>query len=227
MKRKGHEREREIRRLRDASHAWQEADRELEAIAPQRERIDRFKRALFESEDRVVIQSVDDVPTALRAAWKKSGEGIPDLFVVRLLPEYQEVAARKRAAHDAIYTPEFLDALKRLKHHRPSGVDRALVWLEANPLCFHSGYDKQRLMRYLRHVPLTLDQQQHLRSALLVAVREGAGVEFRDCCRTARLVDTPRFRRVLVEIRDAPASEHWPRQRATWMLDALVRANGE
>jgi hypothetical protein len=62
---------------------------------------------------------------------------------------------------------------------------------------------------------------------LLTAVRAGGRPGFRDYCRTARIVDTPRFRRVLRDIREDETGDPGARQRAGWMLDAIMRTNGE
>jgi hypothetical protein len=220
------ERERAVGRIREAAAAWLEADREMEAMSHDRERIARFVDLVLHPQARA-IESVDHVPAALRQAWRRSGEGMPDRFAVMLLPEYQNAARRRAEAYAHVYTPAFVEAMRRLRAHRPSGIDDALVFLEANPFCFHSGYDKQRIVTHLRHMPLTNDQQHHLRAGLLNAVREGAGVEFRDYCRTAVKVDTDRFRAVLRKLRDETSQDPAVRGRAGWMLDALIRTNGQ
>jgi hypothetical protein len=50
-------------------------------------------------------------------------------------------------------------------------------------------------------------------------------MEFREYCRTVRVVDGTEFRLQLSQVSRNAASASG--QRARWMLDALVRTNGE
>ncbi len=223
---KREEREKQIQALRDAGERAHRADLQIEALTRHRERVNRYVTELLEGHS-YPIGSVGDVPRAMRAVWSQTEDEFPDVEAVRSTPEFAAASAEFGAAMQLVYAPEFMKSVERLRKRHASGVEPALVFLQADPHCFRSGYLKQDLVRYLRRVPLTREQQQHLRGALLTAVRAGGRPEFRDYCRTARIVDTPRFRRVLRDIREDETGDPGARQCAGWMLDAIMRTNGE
>jgi hypothetical protein len=138
---RAHERRDKILRLRAASLAWQEADRQIEVITGERERMRAFLHDMWHGDHD--ISSPEDVPRAMGAAWRKATANMPDQSR-RKTAEFEAAWEGKRAAQHAIYTPELIESIQKLRLRRPSGVDEALVFLEANPICFHSGYDKHR-----------------------------------------------------------------------------------
>jgi hypothetical protein len=217
------ERRARLLRIRAASQAWQKADADVNLVTGRRERMRTFLHEMWHGENH--IRDTEDVPRAMGRAWRKAAAEVPDRRAEQT-EHFEDAAERRRAAQAVIYSPEFINGLARLRHRRPTGAEEGILFLEANPICFHSGYDKQRVLRYLRGVRLTEAQKGDLRRALLTVVREGAGVEYREHCRTARIVDTVTFRQQLAAIRDDVTLDGSARQRAGWMLDALVRTNG-
>jgi hypothetical protein len=125
----------------------------------------------------------------------------------------------------AMYPQPWWAQVSRIEDGSLEGIEPALVFLEADPWCFRSGYTKQLLMRLLRRPRLLYAHQMRLRRVCLAAVYAGPRMEFREYCRTARVVDGTEFRLQLSQVsRNADGAAG---QRARWMLDALVRTNGE
>jgi hypothetical protein len=145
---------------------------------------------------------------------------------IKARPEYKAALQAWRRAMSSLYSREFADAMSRLREGDSDAVEAALLFVEADPWCFRSGYWKQDIMRYLRHVTLTDEQTGRVRAVLYASVKVGLRMEFREYCRTARVVDSAQFRRRLKALRDQGLHGPGVRQRAGWMLDAIVRANG-
>jgi hypothetical protein len=135
-----------IERIRQASLAWHEADREIESMTGQRERIQRFVNLALHG-GLVGVDSVDDVPTALQP--RRSPPGA-DIFAVRPCLN-SEAAERKAVARAAIYTR--VPAPRRIPHAPAIGHRVALVFLEATPFLFPFGVRQATLLRYLRATP--------------------------------------------------------------------------
>jgi hypothetical protein len=120
---------------------------------------------------------------------------------------------------NAFYTPEFEAVYEALKRGDGSRAENAVAFLEADPVCFRSGYAKADLLRFLGRIPLGAALEERLRSVVLQVVRSRHGREFRRYCLLARQLDCPDFRRRLALLRvcDDPAA----RLRAKWVIDAM------
>lgn len=121
-----------------------------------------------------------------------------------------------------MYTSE-LEALPGvLRSGDPAAIEAGVVFVEADPRCFRSGYLKERLLRGLRHAPLTAGQAERLTRALLHAVDDSDRREFAQWCRLAavrldrRVVDAELQRRV------EQHADPEVRRRAAWMLRRLA-----
>ena len=66
--------------------------------------------------------------------------------VIKASVQYKERLNAYRMAMERFYSPTLLDAVETLSAHDRSGVAEALVFLEADPWCFRSGYLKQRIL---------------------------------------------------------------------------------
>ncbi len=128
---------------------------------------------------------------------------------LRALSEWHQTVAEA-------YPPEFWDDYALLRAHNPSAVESALLFLEADPIFFRSGYVKTNLLRSLGQVALSEEQRNRLQEAVLNVVRSRYGREFRDYCRLARRIDSPGFR-AAIEALTADRDAH-VRRRAGWML---------
>jgi hypothetical protein len=139
---------------------------------------------------------------------------------------YAAALDQYRRATQEMYPPELWRNLERLRRGDHEAVDEAILFLEADPWCDRSGYLKQTMARYLRHVPLTETQEVRIQLAIIGALKAGGRTEFREYCRLARAVDSPSFRSQLAWLRDDRLRGRGVRQRSGWMLDAILRTNG-
>lgn len=104
-------------------------------------------------------------------------------------------AARRLRAHVGLmYPEEFWVDVRRLAAGDPDAVENALVFLEADPWCFRSGYAKEVLVRALRRHALSEPQRERLVAVLLAAVDVGERREFPLYCKLARRNATPALR---------------------------------
>jgi hypothetical protein len=119
----------------------------------------------------------------------------------------------------ALYSDDFWKDVERAKEADPAAIDRVLVFLEADPWCFRSGYAKEALLRCVRHVALTPEQTARARAIVLHAVEVGDRREFREISRLAKKVADPDLRSALLDLlrSDDPGAA----RRALWVLDAL------
>jgi hypothetical protein len=135
----------------------------------------------------------------------------------------------------AVYPSEFWRGVSAMADGEVNGVEPALVFLEADPWCFRSGYAKQTIARLMRKVVLTEPQRDRLLVALLNGVTKGPRWEFREYCKTARAFATPEFRIQLRQLSAGSRGRPRPRlnslmaprsgvqERAQWMLEKLDR----
>jgi len=90
-----------------------------------------------------------------------------------------------RVAVDVMYPEEFWSDARRLAEGDPMAVEPALVFLEADPWCFRSGYAKATLVRRLGRHRLTPDHRDRLACVLVHVVEAGDRREFRFYCNLA------------------------------------------
>jgi hypothetical protein len=105
-----------------------------------------------------------------------------------------------------------------------TATEIAVRFLELDPQCFRSGYEKERLLRALKSARLTEAQVERLQVAMMNAVDAGARRELGDWCRLAPRLDIDRIRTLLsarLESRDPDAQ-----RRARWVADNLERRVG-
>lgn len=122
-----------------------------------------------------------------------------------------------RAAYPAGF-PELVD---RLQAGELEAVAPAVAWLDSDPFCRFSGYEKERIMRYLARSKLSTKQAATIRALLLRVIQRGGRPEFRMACRLARRVEDREFRDALRSF--AELDDPGVRKRAGWMLAACER----
>ena len=78
-------------------------------------------------------------------------------------PGDDALAAALRAAIDALYTPEWEATLEALDEgDAPGAVEAAIDFLTADPRCFRSGYQKEKVCGLLARASLTEGQRERL-----------------------------------------------------------------
>lgn len=123
-----------------------------------------------------------------------------------------------RRAQDATYPAGFWEDVKQMNHDF-AAREQVIDFLEADPMFFGSGYTKSKVLRRLKHCPLTPKQRARLRSVILSVCEKRNTYEFADYCRLARHLSDPQLRSALERL---TASEHLLEgRRARWMLERL------
>ena len=103
-----------------------------------------------------------------------------------------------------LLTPRWADAMAALKAGDASAIEPAIVFLEVDPYCLFSGYEKERLYGHLSHVTLSDHQADRLRAFVLRRCRERRyRHELRKLRVLARAIATPDFVR---DLNDLPRS---------------------
>ena len=87
-------------------------------------------------------------------------------------------------------SPEFIDAIRQGDH---DAIAEALLFLEADPYCFRSGYIKKKLCHALKRAPLEKEERFRIRALILKAVCVQRPVSFADFASLASSVYTPGF----------------------------------
>jgi hypothetical protein len=139
--------------------------------------------------------------------------------------EWQEAAERFHAAVAAMYPGELEDATAAMADTPASvqAVETVIVFLEADPWCFRSGYMKQEILRKLRRQPLTPEQRERLADALLRYVDAGDRRELLEACKLAREHPTQKLRSQLKARFASPDGD--VARRALLMLSSIRRPN--
>ena len=152
---------------------------------------------------------------------------------------HQATAARFWEALGAAYPPGFWDDYQCLERGEAKGVESAIMFLEADPYFFRSGYVKEKLIRHIKRPMLTPGHAARLQAMVLAIVDKRDGREFRAYCQLARKVNSPELREQLNQrltrawpsarslTDDLPAlmlaarEDRAVRRRARWVLEAL------
>jgi hypothetical protein len=106
---------------------------------------------------------------------RESHQLLHDALDFRGLPGKPDGLAEVRArtlelAYEAIekaYPHGFWEDYERLRAGDAAFVEAGIRFLEADPWFFRSGYIKENLTRWLKRLPLTPDQEERLRGAVL------------------------------------------------------------
>lgn len=83
-----------------------------------------------------------------------------------------ESIARVQAAFQALYSPAWERIVRALQQGEKWAIEPAIVFLEAKPFCFRSGYATEDLCVYLSRIPLAPNQQKRLRRLVPVAIAD-------------------------------------------------------
>jgi len=136
-------------------------------------------------------------------------------------PRHHAAAAEFHASYDALAFPGGLNAgLEALRNRDPEAIEKAICFLEADPLFFGSGYIKDKLIGRIKQSSLSANQMQRIR---IVVLRSLASWRMpRTIARLAPKVNTPSLKS---DLRAAlESSNERVRIRAKHMLQVLKSA---
>lgn len=162
-------------------------------------------------------RDVQDAHRALHASFRdvKSRSNPRDPGTVRWLAAIERF---EKALHKA-YPEHFWTHLDDLRAGNTRYVETALSFLEADPIFFRSGYIKVDVLRALKRLPMTQNDQTRLRTIVLDRIKSRGGREFRHYCHLARSIDGAGFRTSVETL--AASSNPAIARRARWALEAM------
>lgn len=131
---------------------------------------------------------------------------------------WSAACARFHQACRDLYSPLDL-VVETLRLGDRRAVETAIRFLEADPMCYRSGYLKEKIAHYICRPPLDGDQRARLREVALALVERRNTREFAEYCRLAARLDDPALRSALMERLDHPDPK--VARRAGWMLDRI------
>jgi hypothetical protein len=82
--------------------------------------------------------------------------------LMRLHPGEREFTEPLRRAVRALYSPWWEATVDALRAGDPGAVEPVVIFLEVDPQCFRSGYEKERLCPLLARAALTGDQRRRV-----------------------------------------------------------------
>jgi hypothetical protein len=131
----------------------------------------------------------------------------------------KEWHAARHALYGEAFDEGFDPHMAAIRASEPAAVETAIRFLEIDPWCFHSGYAKERLLRALKAVPLSIIQAERLRSAMMRAVDNRDRQELAEWCRLAPSLE---LGEVLADLRRRLASDDADvRRRSSWSLERI------
>jgi hypothetical protein len=94
----------------------------------------------------------------------------------------------------------------RLRQGDPIAVERAVEFLEVDPLFFRSGYLKEEMLQLINRFELSSGQASRLRQVVIDRIHGEDRREFRRYCRLAARIATSEFRAQLAALADSTDS---------------------
>jgi len=110
-----------------------------------------------------------------------------------------------------LYTPEWRDATRRIRSGHTQAIEAGVVFLEVDPWCFASGYEKEDLYRLLAHAPLDEAHKARLREVVLRRLADPCGrsrVTLRRLAHLANAVWTPELHQAMARVPRSPRSDY-------------------
>jgi hypothetical protein len=135
-------------------------------------------------------------------------------------PAYKYFLNAYLVAVDAACPSGFDDDFEKLHSHSDmKALETAVVFLEADPYFFRSGYIKEKLLRYMRGYHLSPKYVARLQRVILNVVDSHYCREFCEYRKLAHRIDNADLR---LELQNRTSSEdRHVRSRAQWVLDWL------
>ena len=161
-----------------------------------------------------------DTPQNWRA-WEEAIEQKYALYKEHVPLPAQHFSREIISPEVACYDWDFWRDMELLKGGDQSKLEQAVAFLEDDPWFYGSGYDKVRLVRYIKLPMLTPSYIGRLQSVVLRMVETRNGTDFGAFCRLARKVDDADLREQLTQRLDGGDVDI--RRRARWVLEALAQ----
>jgi hypothetical protein len=140
--------------------------------------------------------------------------------------DWQDTSATFFASYDRLAFPGGLDSqMTRLKEGNGEAVEMAVQFLEENPEFFRAGYIKENVLRLLKRVALTKEQEGRLREVVLDRIQGEDRREFRRYCHLAAHLCNGELRSKVAAL--AESTDSRTRRHAKWVLEALPKSNPE
>ncbi|HLB94236.1 MAG TPA: hypothetical protein VJJ81_03225 [Candidatus Babeliales bacterium] len=174
------------------------------------------KKALFNNLTSIILQNaqtLNQLHDAIRRTVKKRTEN----------PQaWQEACAAFHEAWDNHAFPRggVERGLALLKEHDPETITTAIIYLNADPYFFRSGYIKQSIAHLLKQAPLTYKQIEQIQDFLIAALQRDSRREYREYYRLAAKVADDKFRKRIQEIIEHSDNARHVQQ-AQQMLDVM------
>ena len=119
------------------------------------------------------------------------------------------------------YGWDFQRDMELMKGGDKSKVEVAIAFLEDDPWFHGSGYDKAKLIRYIKPTMLTPAYRERLQQVVLALVDKRDDRDFRAFCKLAHKVDAPDLREQLMRRMNGGDAD--TSRRARWVLEALAQ----
>ncbi len=126
-----------------------------------------------------------------------------------------------RSEEEAKYSCDFYRDIELLRGGDATQKEVAIAFLEADPWFPGSGYDKVRLVRYIKPQMLSSSDVSRLQNVVLSMVEQRNGTDFSAFWRLAKKVDDPYLREQLTRQMNSDNAD--VRRRARWVLEALAQ----
>ena len=117
--------------------------------------------------------------------------------------------------------PGGISNLRKLKNPDDHAIiEDAILFLEADPIFFRSGYIKKEILRALKKSHLTNKESERLQTVIIIMVDKCNREEFRDYCKLARVIGTSTLKE---KLRDRLSNQdNNIQKRAKWVLEAIA-----
>jgi hypothetical protein len=125
--------------------------------------------------------------------WPQLERGTLDDAARAARADMDRATARYHALSAAAYPAGFRDLVERLRNGDSSAIDPIVSWLEDDHFCLYSGFEKQRILRFLARADLTHDHAVRLRRCLVEVIQRGRRQELLEAGRLARRLASAPF----------------------------------
>ena len=134
--------------------------------------------------------------------------------------EHHAACAEFHNQYDKLAFPGGMQrALARLLEKDKSIIEPTIKYLQADPMYFYSGYAKVKMIRRLKHCPLTPSQRKRLAELLIHSVDHIKHREYQEYARLAHLIPLPNVKKAMEQ--RVAKSDHIIASRAEYVLNVL------
>ncbi len=108
-------------------------------------------------------------------------------------------------AFNRMYSQQWRSYLRSLQAGEGS-PEAAIVFLEVDPWCPNSGYEKQKVMRFVSRAGLSSSDRERLANVVVAVVKKGRRQEFTELSLLAKRIWTDELAQRLRDVASAPAT---------------------